>query len=192
MKLKNIGGINEQVGQYDVTGGQKQFRDEEEYGMNDTNADACSETKKLPNLRNNLLNMMWKTMQEEKTERERIRRETEEKQETNRMEDKEKLEQLIKQIREDVERMKESLVKKCEDRTRKLAANISNLEKKTQRSIVEITRYKVWELHCQRMSEAKVSQAAVLTELVEHKPSVENMLSMFRNELTFRHQASYI
>jgi hypothetical protein len=136
--------------------------------------------------------MMWKTMQEEKTERERIRRKTEEKQETNRMEDKEKLEQLIKQIREDVERMRESLVKKCEDRARKLAANISNLEKKTQRSIVEITRYKVWELHCQRMSEAKVSQAAVLTELVEHKLSVENRLSMFRNELTFRHQASYI
>jgi hypothetical protein len=47
--------------------------------------------------------MIWKTMQEEKMERERIRWETEEKQETNRMEDKERLEQLIKQIREDVE-----------------------------------------------------------------------------------------
>lgn len=34
--------------------------------MNDTYADACSETKKLPNLSNNLLNMMWKMMQEEK------------------------------------------------------------------------------------------------------------------------------
>jgi hypothetical protein len=33
------------------------------------------------------------------------------------------------------------------------------------------------------MSEAKVSQAAVVTELVEHKESVENKLSMFRNEL---------
>jgi len=113
--------------------------------MNDTDADACSETKKLPNLSNNLLNMMWKTMQEEKMERERIRRETGEKQETSRMEDKERLEQLIKQIREDVERMKESLVKKYEDRARKLAADISNLEKKTQHSIVEIARYNVWE-----------------------------------------------
>jgi len=33
------------------------------------------------------------------------------------------------------------------------------------------------------MSEAKVSQAAVMTELVEHKENVENKLSMFRNEL---------
>jgi hypothetical protein len=33
------------------------------------------------------------------------------------------------------------------------------------------------------MSEAKVSQAAIVTELVEHKQSVENSLSMFWNEL---------
>ena len=33
------------------------------------------------------------------------------------------------------------------------------------------------------MSETKVSQAAVVTELVEHKQSVENKLSMFWNEL---------
>lgn len=109
MKLINSGEINEQIGQDEVTGGQKQFRDGEEYGRND--ADACSETRKLPNHSNDILNVMWKTMQEEKIERERIRRETEEKQETNRMEDKERLEQLLKQIREDVERMKESLVK---------------------------------------------------------------------------------
>jgi len=49
---------------------------------------------------------------------------------TNRKEDKLRLEQLIKQIREDVERMKESLFKKCEDRANKLAADISNLERK--------------------------------------------------------------
>jgi hypothetical protein len=33
------------------------------------------------------------------------------------------------------------------------------------------------------MSEARVSQAAIVTELVEYKQSVENSLSMFRNEL---------
>jgi 16S rRNA C1402 N4-methylase RsmH len=52
---------------------------------------------------NDLLNMIWKTMQEEKLEWERIRQEIEEKQATNRMEDKERLEQLIKEIREDLE-----------------------------------------------------------------------------------------
>jgi hypothetical protein len=93
-EIINSGEINEQVGQDNVTGGQKRFRDGEEYVMND--ADACSETEKLPNHSNDLLNMIWKMMQEEKIERERIRQETEEKQETNRMEDKERLEQLIK------------------------------------------------------------------------------------------------
>jgi hypothetical protein len=34
--------------------------------------------------------------------------------------------------------MKESFVKKCEDRVSKLTSDISNLEKKTQHSIVEI------------------------------------------------------
>jgi hypothetical protein len=48
--------------------------------MNYTNADACNVIDKLPNHSNDLLNMIWKTMQEEKKERERIRRETEEKQ----------------------------------------------------------------------------------------------------------------
>jgi len=95
-EILNSGEINEQVGQDDVTGGQKRFRDGEEYVMNDTDADACSETDKLPNHSNDLLNMIWKMMQEEKIEQERIRQETEEKQETNRMEDKERLEQLIK------------------------------------------------------------------------------------------------
>jgi hypothetical protein len=153
--------------------------------MNDTDADACSETEKLPNHNNDLLSIIWKMMQEEMIEWERIRQETEEKQETNRMEDKERLEQLIKQIREDVERMKESLVKKCEDRASKLASDISNLEKKTQHSIVEINSkmQSVEKIHCQRISEAKVSQAAIVAELVEHKQSVENSLSMFRNEL---------
>jgi len=87
-EIINSGEINEQVGQDDVTGGQKQFRDGEEYVMNDTDADACSETEKLPNHSNDLLNMIWKMMQEEKIEWERIRQETEQKQETNRMEDK--------------------------------------------------------------------------------------------------------
>lgn len=120
--------------------------------MNDTDADACSETEKLPNHSNDLLKMIWKAMQEEKIERERIRRETGEKQETNRKEDKERLEQLIKQIREDIEWMKESLVKKCEDRASKLAADISNLEKKTQHSIVEINNkmQSVEKVRCQR------------------------------------------
>jgi hypothetical protein len=49
---------------------------------------------------------IWKKMQEENIERERIRRETEEKQETNRRKDKERLEQLSQQIGEDVEKMK--------------------------------------------------------------------------------------
>jgi hypothetical protein len=80
--------------------------------------------------------------------------------------------------------MKDSLIKKCEDRASKLAADISNLEKKTQRSIVVINNkmQSVEKVHCQRMSEAKVSQAATVTELVEHKQSVENSLSMFQNE----------
>jgi hypothetical protein len=67
--------------------------------------------------------------------------------------------------------MKESLVKKCEERASKLAADISNFEKKTERSIVEINNkmQNVEKVQCQRMSEAKVSQAAIVKELVEHK-----------------------
>ena len=43
-EIINSGETNEQVGQDEVTGGQKQFRDEEEFGISGTDADACSET----------------------------------------------------------------------------------------------------------------------------------------------------
>lgn len=46
---------------------------------------------------------------------------------------------MSKQIRDDVERMKEGLVQRCEDRASKLAADILDREKKTQHSIVEIS-----------------------------------------------------
>ena len=80
----------------------------------------CSETDKLPNPSNDLLNMIWKMMQEGKVEQDRGRIETEEKQEKNRRkqkaenernrrEDKERLKQLIHQIKEDVRRMEEAL-----------------------------------------------------------------------------------
>lgn len=97
---------------------------------------------------------------------------------TNRKEDKERSEQLIKQIREDVERMKGSLFTKREGRANKLAAYISNLERKTQESNVEISNkiQSVEEIKCKRMSEARVNQAAIVTELVEYKQSVENSL----------------
>jgi predicted nuclease with TOPRIM domain len=88
----------------------------------------------LPNHSNNFLNMIWKTMQEEKIERERIRRETEEKQVTNRKDGKERLKQLITQNWEDVERMNESFVK-YEDRASKLGADISSFEKKTEHRV---------------------------------------------------------
>jgi uncharacterized FlaG/YvyC family protein len=85
--------------------------------------------------------MTWKKMQEDKIEQERIRQETEKKQEKirredkaeserNRKEDKERLEQFIKQMRDDAEQMKEGLVKRCKDRSSKLAADILDLEKK--------------------------------------------------------------
>jgi hypothetical protein len=61
--------------------------------------------------------------------------------------------------------MKESLVRRCEDRASKLAADISNPEKKTQHSIVEINNkiQSVEEIQCQRMSETRNSQAAIIT-----------------------------
>jgi hypothetical protein len=68
--------INGQVGQDEVTGRQKQFREGEGFGFSDTDNDAGSEIDKLPCHRNDLLKLMWKTMQEEKIERETIRRET--------------------------------------------------------------------------------------------------------------------
>lgn len=102
---------------------------------------------------------------------------------TNRKEDKERSEQLIKQIREDVERMKGSLFTKREGRANKLAAYISNLERKTQESNVEISNkiQSVEEIKCKRMSEARVNQAAIVTELVEYKQSVENSLCFGMN-----------
>jgi hypothetical protein len=53
----------------------------------------------------------------------------------------------------------------------KLVADISNLERKTQQSIVEINNkiQSVEEVQYQRMSEGRVSQAATVAELVEYK-----------------------
>ena len=61
------------------------------------------------------------------------------------------MEQLIKLISEDVEKMKENLFKKCEDRANKLGADISNLERKNQLSFVELnnTLQSVEEVKCQ-------------------------------------------
>jgi hypothetical protein len=84
----NSGEMKEQLGQDEVTGGQKQLRDGEEIEMSDNDADACSETDKLPNYSNDLLNMIWKKMQEDTIERDRVRRETEEKKENDRREEK--------------------------------------------------------------------------------------------------------
>jgi mannose-6-phosphate isomerase-like protein (cupin superfamily) len=47
--------------------------------MSDNDSDAVSETHKLPNTGSDLLNMIWKTMQEDKIEQDRGRLETEEK-----------------------------------------------------------------------------------------------------------------
>jgi len=54
--------------------------------MNGTVGDVCRETDKLTNHSNDLLNKIWKTMKQ-----------------TKRKEDEERLEQLINQMREDVE-----------------------------------------------------------------------------------------
>jgi mannose-6-phosphate isomerase-like protein (cupin superfamily) len=73
-----VGEIKEQVGQDEVNGGQKQLRDKEEMEKSENDSDAVSETHKLPNPGNDLLNMIWKTMQEDKVEQDRSRLETEE------------------------------------------------------------------------------------------------------------------
>jgi hypothetical protein len=86
--------IREQVGQDEVTGEQKLLRDMEEIEMSDTDADTCSEKDKLSNHSNDLLNMLRKTMQEDEIERERIKRETEEKQEGLKGKKKQKLKEL--------------------------------------------------------------------------------------------------
>jgi uncharacterized protein YwqG len=103
----------------------------------------------------------------------------------NRKEDRKRSEQLIKHFRENVERMRGSLVEKCEERASKLAADISSFENKTEHRIVETNSkiQKAEEVQSQQMSEARVSQVAIITELVEHKQSVENNLSMFQIEL---------
>jgi hypothetical protein len=90
-------------------------------------------------------------MQEEEINREGIRRETEERQETNRKEDKERLKQLIKPISEDVKKIKEIFFKKCEERANKLGADISNLVRKNQLSFVELNNklQSVEEVKCQ-------------------------------------------
>jgi hypothetical protein len=44
--------------------------------MSDTDPDACSKTDKLPNPSHDFLNMIWKTMQEDKIEQDRGRLET--------------------------------------------------------------------------------------------------------------------
>jgi hypothetical protein len=98
--------------------------------VGDTDNDVCNEIKKLPGNGSDLLKLMWKSKQEDKIERERIRRETEEKHERNRRVDRERLEPLIKQFRKDVERMREGLVEKCDRRANKLAGDISKLENK--------------------------------------------------------------
>jgi uncharacterized FlaG/YvyC family protein len=163
--------------------------------MSDNDPDACSETDKLPNPSNDLLNVIWKTMQDDKIDQDRSRLETEEKQknrrkekagsERTRKEDKERLKHLIQQIREEVQQMKEGWLKRYEDRASKPAVDIVDLEKKTQHSVVEVNNkiQSVEEMQCQRMSETKDSPATTVTELVEFIQSVKNSLSMFRNEL---------
>ena len=59
--------------------------------MSDTDANSRNQTDKPPDHSKELLNKIWEMMLEEKIERERIRRKAEEKQETNRKEDKERL-----------------------------------------------------------------------------------------------------
>jgi hypothetical protein len=81
--------------------------------------------------------------------------------------------------------MRESLSDECEGRANKLAGDISKLENKTENSIVAVNKKirKVEEVQSQQMSEARVSHTAIVTELAEHKQSVENSLSMFQAEL---------
>ena len=59
------------------------------------------------------------------------------------------------------------------------------LKGKTELSIVEIHDkiQNVEEAQCQRMSEARVSQADIATKSLEHKQGAEYSLSMFRIEL---------
>ena len=92
--IMNDGEINEQIGQDKVTGGQKLLRDREGIEMSDIAVDACSDKNKLSDHSNDLLNMIRKTMEEDKIEQERIRRETEEKQGRLEGKKKQKVEEL--------------------------------------------------------------------------------------------------
>jgi hypothetical protein len=169
---------NIQAEQCEVTRGQEQFREGEDFGLNNTEKDACIELEILPSQVYDLLKLMWKTMQEERVKREKFRREVRERQERNRKEDRERLEQIIEKFRKDVE--------KCEERASKLAVDFSDLENKTEHSIAEVKRniQGVEQVQSQQMSEARVSHAAVETELAEHKRGVENRLTAFRDELS--------
>ena len=57
-EIINSGEVNEQVGQDEVTGGQKQFRVGEEFGISDVDTDACSERDKWRNHNKDFLNMI--------------------------------------------------------------------------------------------------------------------------------------
>jgi len=77
-EIINSGEIKKRLGQDEVIGGQKQLRDREEIEISDTDVDARTDTDKLPNPSNDLLDIIWKTMQEDKIELDRGRLETEE------------------------------------------------------------------------------------------------------------------
>jgi hypothetical protein len=75
---------NRHTEQCGVTRVQEQFREGEELTLNNTEKDACTELENLPSQGYDLLKLIWKTMQEERVEQERFRREDEERQERNR------------------------------------------------------------------------------------------------------------
>jgi hypothetical protein len=108
-----------------------------------------------------------------------------ERQERNRKEDRQRQEQVIKQFREDVEKMREGLVEKCEERAKKMVTDLSHLERKTEQSIAEM-KGEIQNLELtqsQRMSEVRASHAEVVAELVEYKRGVESNVTALRKEL---------
>jgi hypothetical protein len=136
---------------------------------NDVN-EGCNEVY-LPSNDKNLLELMWKAMQEnrkeDKAEQERIRRDIE----RNRKEDRERLEQLIGKFGEKVEKIRESLSDECERRVNKVAEDVTKLGNKTEDSIIAVNNKfrEVEEIQGRQMSEAKVRHAAIETILSEHK-----------------------
>jgi hypothetical protein len=84
-------------------------------GLNNAEFEAHNEVENLSSYE--LLKLMWKE---------------------NRKEDRVRQEQVIKQFREDVEKMREGLVEKCEERASKMATDLSHLERKPEQSIAEI------------------------------------------------------